>query len=80
LPIPGGAQELRRRLVDINLEQIALGEVDTSLAQVGGARRIAHEGAHLIAALGQSFGESASDLSGRSGDEDLLGVVVLSSF
>jgi hypothetical protein len=61
----------------INSEQIALGEVDTSLAQVGGARRIAHEGAHLIAALGQSFGESASDLSGRSGDEDLHGGVVV---
>ena len=28
------------------------------------------EGAHLIAALGKSFGESASDLSGRSSDED----------
>jgi hypothetical protein len=63
----------------INFEQIALGEVDTSLVQVGGARRIAHEGAHLIAALGQSFGESASDLSGRSGDEDLHGGVVLFS-
>ena len=54
----------------IHLEQIALDELDTSFAQVGGARRIAHEGAHLIAALGESFGESASDLSGRSGDED----------
>ncbi len=41
----------------------------------GGARRVAHQGAdlvaHLVAALGEAFGESASDLSGRSGDEDL---------
>jgi hypothetical protein len=40
------------------------------LAQVSGERRIAHEGADLIAALGEASGESASDLSGRSGDED----------
>ena len=54
----------------IHLEQIALDQLDTSFAQVGGAHRIAHERAHLIAALGKSLGQSASDLSGRSGDED----------
>ena len=52
-------------------EQIALGELNPSFAQVGGARRIAHQGAHLVAALGKSLGESAPDLPGRSGDEDL---------
>ncbi len=39
--------------------------------QLGCAGDVAHEGAHLIAALGEPFGEAASDLSGRSGDEDL---------
>lgn len=52
------------------MEQIALDELDTSFAQVSGARLIAHESAHVIAALSKSFGESASDLAGRSGDED----------
>jgi hypothetical protein len=37
---------------------------------VGGARQVAHQGAHLIAALGKSFAEAAADLAGRSGDED----------
>lgn len=54
----------------IRVEQIAFGELDTSLTQGVGACLIAHEGAHLIAALGESFTESASDLTGRSSDED----------
>ena len=55
----------------VHVEQIALDELDARVAQLGGARRIAHERAHSIAALGKSFGESAADFSGRSGDEDL---------
>jgi AraC-like DNA-binding protein len=54
----------------IRFQQIALDELDMSFAQVRGAHRIAHEGAHLIAALREAFGEPASDLSGRSRDED----------
>jgi hypothetical protein len=65
-----GIDAAQRRCERIHFEQIALGELDASFAQVGGARGIAHEGAYLIAALGKSFGESASDFSGRSGDED----------
>jgi AraC-like DNA-binding protein len=53
------------------VEQIAPLELDPIATQVGGARRLAHEGANLIASLGKTFGESTSDLSGRSGDEDL---------
>ena len=52
------------------VEQIAHDELDAGLAQLGSARRIAHQGAHVIAALGEAPGESASDLSGGSGDED----------
>ena len=37
----------------VRVEQIALGELDTIFAQFGGTRRIAHEGAHSIAALGK---------------------------
>lgn len=52
------------------VEQIALNELDAGGTQFGGARWIAHERADLGAALGESFGESASDLPGRSRDED----------
>lgn len=53
------------------VEQIALHELDARLAEIAGAREIAHEGADLITALGKSLAESASDLSGRAGHEDL---------
>jgi len=66
-----GIDAAHRGCERIHFEHIALGELDTSVAQVGGARLIAHEGTHLVAALGKPFGESASDLSGGSGDEDL---------
>ncbi len=69
--VDNGIDAAHRRCERIHSEQIALGELDAIFAQVGGARLIAHQGAHLVAAPGKSFGESASDLSGRSGDEDL---------
>jgi len=55
----------------IDIEQIADDELDSGVAEIGGAHGIAHEGADVIAALGKAFGESASDLSGRTGDENL---------
>ena len=53
------------------IEEIAVSELDPGFAQVGGARGVTHEGPNLVSALGKSFGEPASDLAGRSGDEDL---------
>jgi AraC-like DNA-binding protein len=53
-------------------EQIAFDEFHPNCPQVGSARRIAHQGAHVVATLGKTPAESASDFSGRSGDEDLL--------
>ena len=66
-----GVDAAHRGCERIRLEQIAPGELDASFAQPFGARFVAHEGSHLVAALGKSFRESASDLSGRSGDENL---------
>jgi hypothetical protein len=54
----------------IHFEQVSRGKLDLSFAQGGGPRRIPYEGAYLVAALRKSFGESASDLSGRSSSED----------
>jgi hypothetical protein len=57
----------------VRVEQVAHGQLDAGFEKAFRALWIAHEGAHLIAALRESFGESASDLSGRSGEEDLHG-------
>jgi hypothetical protein len=54
----------------VHFEQITLGELETRVADVEGALPIAHETTDSIATLGESLAESASDLSGRSGDED----------
>ena len=69
-----GASSSTSRNVGVVADRHALGRGEAAhhggFTEVGGARRIAHQGAHLIAALGESFGQSASNLAGRSSDED----------
>jgi AraC-like DNA-binding protein len=48
-----------------------LDELDAVSEQSRSARFVAHEGTHPIAALHEAFCESATNFSGRSGDEDV---------
>src|SRR5262249_30039230 len=68
--VDDGVDAAHRGRERAGVEEVALDELDTIFVQAGGACGVAYERAHLIAALGKASGESASDLSGRSGDED----------
>ena len=68
--VDDGIDTAHGRAERIGIEQIAHGELDTVAEQVGGTRPIADQGTDVIAALGKALGESATDFSGRSGDED----------
>ena len=58
------------------VEEIAPHDFCVVLAQLGRATWIAHKRADLITPEGESSGEAASDLSGRSSDEDSHGDTV----
>jgi hypothetical protein len=66
-----GVRALHRCRERARVEQVALDELDMMFAQRSRAPGVAHERTDLMAALGEPFGEPTSDLSGRSGDEDL---------
>jgi hypothetical protein len=57
----------RNALQGRRLQQVAVDELDARVKQLCSTRAIAHEGANMIAALGESSRQSASDFSGGTG-------------
>ncbi len=68
-----GIDAAHRGCKRVRIEQVALHDLDAGFAQRGRAAGIAHERTHMVTPQGESFREPASDLAGRSSDQDVHG-------